>query len=82
MSILDIIITSRTSSKLLRWACTSSSTMNVRQLSRHVSENPGNVSRQLRKLERVGIINIEKIGQLLYITPIKNETTVAITKLL
>lgn len=82
MSILDYLITSRTTASLLKWACTSSEPLTVRQLSRHISEDVSNVSKQLKRLQKSGLVEVKTVGQCVYVTPLNNKASRAIRELL
>lgn len=60
---LDVFITSRVRQKIVRvYAKYPDFKMHVRGLAKLIKEDPGNIQRELKRLEKVGFLLVEKQG--------------------
>ena len=61
MTTLDYLITSRTLVKVIHHFCNFDQPLPMREIARRINEDPGNVHRMIKRLEKAGLV--EKHGE-------------------
>ena len=61
MTTLDYLITSRTLVKVIHHFCNFDQPLPMREIARRINEDPGNVHRMIKRLEKAGLV--EKQGE-------------------